>query len=123
MNTKILLDANFLIYCAKEKIDYKADIEGLMASGYELVAPVQVVHELEKIEKNAKKYSDKQAARLALLLLRANRVKIIKVRGRTGDEAVINASKNNIVATHDSALRKKLARSIVVKGKRKIDFY
>jgi len=120
---KVILDTNFLIYCAREKIDYVEEISKIMIEGYELVVPLQVIFELEELKNTCKKLSDRQAAKLALLLLEANKVRKIKIPGKTADQAITHLSKDNIVATHDFKLRRKLARSIVIKGKRKIDFY
>lgn len=47
---KIILDTNFLIYCAKNKFDYVEEIGNLINEGFELVVPMQVVNELEKLE-------------------------------------------------------------------------
>jgi len=40
---KIILDTNFLVYCAENKIDYKEGIENLVNEGIELVVPFQVI--------------------------------------------------------------------------------
>ena len=37
---KIILDTNFLIYCAKNKLDYIEKITDLLKEDYELVVPV-----------------------------------------------------------------------------------
>ena len=44
---KIILDTNFLIYCAKEKLDYVEAIHDLLNEDYELVVPEQVIDELK----------------------------------------------------------------------------
>ena len=51
---KIILDTNFLIYCAKDKLDYESEIEKIINDNYELVVPKQVVIELEKIKNKEK---------------------------------------------------------------------
>ena len=117
---KILLDTNFLVYCAKQKIDYVNEIQDLIKSKYSLVAIVQVVQELESLKDNAKKFSDKQAAVLALKMLDSNKVKIIKAQGRTADSALINLNKGNIIATIDKNLQKKLNKIIIIRGKKKL---
>ena len=121
---KIILDTNFLIYCAENKIDYVESIMGLMEEGYELSVPSLVVKELEEISKNADKLSDRDGAKLALKLLKYNNVKILNINGRYADDAIINFVKKNgaIVATLDIELRNKLRkfRKIVIEGKRKL---
>jgi len=119
---KVILDANFLIYCAEQKIDYKEEIARLMTEGYELVVPEGVIKELESLSKNSKKYSDKVAAGLASKLLAVNNVKITKSKARNVDNDIINESEGNIVATLDLGLRDKVNNVIVIKGKKKLGF-
>ena len=90
---KIILDTNFLIYCAKNKLDYVEEIDNLLNEGCELVVPMQVVRELTKLKDDKlKKVSgkDKAAASLALQLLDVNKVKKVKVDGKSTDGAIIN---------------------------------
>lgn len=117
---KIILDTNFLIYCSENRIDYKAGIEEIMNEGYELVVPTQVIHELEEITIKSKKYSDREAAKLALKLLRSNKVERITPKGSYADKAILSISKGNIVATLDLALRKKLSQTIIIQSKKKL---
>jgi len=125
---KIILDTNFLIYCAKQKIDYANEISNLINEGQELVIPSQVLEELEKIEKSAKKYSDKAAAKLAISLLKFNKVKVLQneknnLRKTYADKAILAIAKENAVATTDKALARKLRKSsqiISIEGMRKL---
>jgi rRNA-processing protein FCF1 len=114
MIIKVILDANFLIYCAEKKIDYASEIADLMNEGYELVVPSQVFHELSKLRDKADKYSDRVAANLALKVLEHNGVKVINSGERYADEAIIHLSRFNVVATLDEAIRKRVGRVIVV---------
>ena len=117
---QIILDTNFLIYCAKNKLDYVEEIENLLKEGHELVVPVQVINELKKLrDDRLKKASgkDKQAANLALEILEHNKIKTVKPEGKTVDEAIINlASKDNknIVCTLDREMRHSLPRVILI---------
>ena len=122
---KVILDTNFLIYCAKEKLDYTEEIAGLVNEGFKLVVPKQVVNELTKLKQDIyKKVSgkDKIACDLALQLLEVNNVEIIEPKGKTVDEAIIILAKedlNNIVATLDREMRQILGRVILItKGKK-----
>jgi len=65
---KILLDANFLLYCAKQKIDY---ISEMPVSG-EIVVLSSVAEELEKIKEGEEKAKDKRAAEISLHMLDKN---------------------------------------------------
>lgn len=124
---KIIFDTNFLIYCAKEKIDYMEELSSLLNEDYELVVPKQVINELTKLRDDAKKKvsgKDKQASSLALQLLKRNKIKQINPSGKSVDQAIINLSKENkknIVCTLDREMRDILGRVILVnKGKRLI---
>ncbi|MEK6859293.1 MAG: PIN domain-containing protein [Nanoarchaeota archaeon] len=122
---EIILDTNFLIYCAKEKLDYVEEIADLINEGYELVVPKQVVNELEKLHNDKwKKVSgkDKAAAGLAIELLEHNKIKVVDAHGKNVDESIVNLSKEdikNIVCTLDRGMRYTLGRVILVsKGKK-----
>lgn len=122
---KVIFDTNFLIYCAKEKLDYLEEIENLLNENYELVVPTQVIEELEKLKEDKKKkvsLKDKMAIDLALQLIEKNKIKKVIPQGKTTDEAIINLSKKdkkNIVATLDREMRHILGRVILVnRGKR-----
>jgi hypothetical protein len=121
----IILDTNFLIYCAKNKLDYVEEISNMLNENYELVVPEQVIHELKKLsEDKTGKVSgkDKRAADLALQLIDFNKIKKIKAEGKSVDDAIVNLSKGNkknIVATLDREMRQTLGRVILInKGKR-----
>ncbi|MBS3075084.1 PIN domain-containing protein [Candidatus Pacearchaeota archaeon] len=131
---KIILDTNFLVYCAKNKLDYKEEIGNLIKEGFELVVPEQVVDELVKIIKKTKEKNswllkarnpkfkkttgrDKDAANLALQLLEFNKIKIIQTQGKNVDDAIINLAnqdKKNIVCTLDREMRSALGRVILI---------
>ena len=123
---KVILDTNFVIYCAREKLDYFEEIPNLVREGFELVVPVQVINELEKLKNdNFKKVSgkDKLAADLALQLLEANKVKTVNPVGKTVDEAIINLAeedKKNIVCTLDREMRQILGRVILINRGKKL---
>lgn len=122
---KIILDTNFLIYCAREKLDYAENISNLVNESYELVVPLQVINELEKLRNDKLKKvngKDKAAAGLALDLLEHYNVKKVNPPGKSVDEAIIDLSledKKNIVATLDREMRQIIGRVILInKGKK-----
>ncbi|MEK6885772.1 MAG: PIN domain-containing protein, partial [Nanoarchaeota archaeon] len=122
---KVILDTNFLIYCAENKLDYATEIDSLMNEGYELVVPAQVVMEIEELGRTAKKFSDRTASFLALKILRANNVKIVPANAKYADEAIISLMRiGDIVATLDQELKNKLRKSrvIVIQGVKKLAF-
>lgn len=123
---KIILDTNFLIYCAKNKLDYVEEISNLLNENFELVVPMQVVEELKKLKGDKlKKVSgkDKSAADLALQLIDANKIKKMKVKGKTVDQGIINLAnqdKKNIVCTLDREMRHILGRVILINRMKKL---
>ena len=120
---KVILDTNFLIYCAKEKLDYVEEIRDLLNEGYDLVVPVQVVEELERLKVKAKKGKDKAACDLALQLLDSNKVEKIEVKGKSVDDGIINLANEdskNIVATLDREMRGILGRVMLISRGKKL---
>ncbi len=123
---QIILDTNFLIYCAKNKLDYVEEIENLLKEGHELVVPLQVINELKKLKDDKfRKVSgkDKDAAQLALNLLEHNHVKTVNPEGKTVDEAIINLAgkdNKNIVCTLDREMRHALPRVILINRFKKL---
>jgi rRNA-processing protein FCF1 len=120
----IVLDTNFLVYCAKEKLDYDAEIGRIINEGHELAVPIQVYRELEKLKKKAKSYKDKAAADLALQLLEINKVIVLENKLRNADIAIMTYGKlkDFIIATLDKELRFKLGRAIVISNGNKLMF-
>ncbi len=124
----VILDTNFLIYCAENKVDYATDIMNIMSGGYELIVLKPVLLELTLITQKAKKYSDKQAANLALKLLEFNKVRIVDSSTNIADDAIVNFCEKNsgvIVATLDLALRKRLkeiAKVMIVNEAKELGF-
>lgn len=120
---KIILDTNFLIYCAKEKLDYVEEIGKIINEGFDLVVPEQVIGELERLKVKAKKGKDKDACDLALKLLVSNKVEKVKPAGKTVDNAIVNMAKKdpkNIVCTLDREMRFELGRVILVNRGKKL---
>ena len=120
---KIILDTNFLIYCAKAKLDYVEEVGNIINEGVELVVPDQVIGELERLKIKAKKGKDKDACDLALKLLKNNKVKVVKPVGKTVDNAMVNLANEdpkNIVCTLDREMRTTLGRVILVNRGKKL---
>jgi rRNA-processing protein FCF1 len=131
---KILLDANFLIYCAKQKIDYMREIDEIMKYGYELFIVDKIMQELKNLRNKAKKARDRDSAKLALDILdnyiNKNKVQVIKTKeSKDGDRAMIdfvNQKKGEeiSIATADKELKKKLkgkARILTIRNKRYVE--
>ena len=123
---KIILDTNFLIYCAKHKLDYVEEISNLINEKFDLIVPTQVIKELtilknDKLKKVSGK--DKDACDLALQLIKVNNVKTTKIQGNSVDQGIINLSKQdpkNIVCTLDRKMRGILGRVILINRGKKL---
>lgn len=117
------MDTNFLIYCAKEKLDYVEELRDLINESYELVVPGQVIEELERLKIKAKKGKDKDASDLALKILKNNKIKKINPAGKSVDDAIVNLAKKdkkNIVCTLDREMRWNLGRVILISRGKKL---
>ncbi len=120
---KVILDTNFLIYCAKEKLDYIEKINNLLNEGFNLVVPEQVIEELKRLKIKAKKGKDKDACDLALKILEKKNIEIVKPAGKSVDDAIIKLAQENsknIVCTLDREMRWELGRVILVSRGKKL---
>ncbi len=124
MNNIVILDTNFVIYCIKQKIYFKEEIENLLL-GAKILIPLQVKKELQKIieGKTLANYADKQKAKVSLDIV--SRFEEINLVGKYTDQGIIKyckkeKDKNEVyVATLDTQLAlklKSLARIIKIKG-------
>jgi len=121
---RIILDTNFLVYCAKRKIDYVSEMP---VSG-KLVVLSSVVSELEKLAEKAKKARDKEAASLALQILdkniKENKIEVLDTEEEV-DKVIINlVDKKDVVATMDKELKEKLkgkARILSIRKGKKLE--
>ncbi|MBI4009630.1 MAG: PIN domain-containing protein [Candidatus Aenigmarchaeota archaeon] len=100
---KILLDTNFIMDLCKFRIDL-ADVQDLVSEPVELCILNKTLNELEFLSKKAKhgKY-----AKLSLLLITANKIKILDVVGDV-DKNLLALAGNFLIATNDGKLRQKL---------------
>ena len=106
-----LLDTNFILTCAKQKIDF---FEELYFRGYQIIIPNRVIDELKKLKQTS-----------ALKLLEKNNFKEIILVGKNTDNSIINYANKNpdiLIATLDKQLSNKLKnRKIIIRGKKKLE--
>jgi rRNA-processing protein FCF1 len=107
---KILLDTNFLMIPASLKVDIFSEIRRIADFSYEICVLDKTIEELKAIiERHKGRHGE--AAKLALQLISKKNVKIIKTESiKNVDEIILETanSKLFIVATQDSALKRKL---------------
>jgi rRNA-processing protein FCF1 len=99
---KYIVDTNALIYAAKKKQDLSDKIDG------PILIPNLVIDELKKLAEEAKRGSDRAAARLALKIIDHKGWKTIKLeKGHTDSKIVEYAKENGCkIYTFDKALKK-----------------
>lgn len=101
--TRVILDANFLVDLARFKIGFE-ELEALLTKPYTFVTLKKVIGEIEKI-------NDKHS-KVALRMLEMMKVEIVEIKEMNVDNAILVLAEkdpaHNIVATNDAELRKKL---------------
>lgn len=106
---KILLDTNFLLAVYQFKVDIFSEIERICRFNYGIFALDKSIDELKNIiEKQRGKH--KEAAKIALQLLKIKSIGIIKTASQKHTDEIIleYAKKGYIVATQDKDLKRKL---------------
>ncbi|MBI2128980.1 nucleotide-binding protein [Candidatus Woesearchaeota archaeon] len=106
----IIIDTNFLTIPAEFKVDIFSEINRICSFNYSLFVLDKSVEELKKMIE-AQKGKEKAKARLALQLIENKEIGIIKTNsGKTVDDLLVDLSEdgNNIIATQDRELRKRL---------------
>jgi len=106
---KIFLDTNFLLIPGVFGVDIFAEIWRICDFPYRLCIIEKSREELAKIQ-DSQRGKHKQAAKLALSLLRAHPVHEVRKEQLSVDDALVQAAQepDSIVATQDRALQKRL---------------
>jgi rRNA-processing protein FCF1 len=122
----IILDTNFLVTCAKQKIDLFEQIKDLLGN-VKFIVPEQVVAELESLSEDKKlKIKEREAAKLSVDLIKNNFVIIIDLKVKNTDAGIVKyANENNIyIATLDRELKNKIknprVRFLTIRQKKRI---
>jgi rRNA-processing protein FCF1 len=106
---QIVIDTNSLIYAAKEKIDVITELKKMGFT--KIIIPNEVLKELEFIQTDKKqKGADKNAAKLALQIIKFSKVDTIYLGKGHPDDKILEfaVSKNFSVLTNDKILKKRL---------------
>jgi len=123
MKRKILLDTNFLLIPAQFNVDIFSEIDRLMLENYHLFVLDKTIAELKKITADRKQsLKHRNAAKLALQLIKAKQVKIIETaEDLPVDDLIARMQKDYIVATQDIALKRRLNTKIItLRAKKKL---
>lgn len=121
---KILLDTNFVLTCAKQKVDFAELIGEQVGEKIDWIIPAEVIAELTDLS-TRKELSgkDKDAAKLALALVEKLEYESIKINNKNVDVGIANfiRGKNIALATLDKGLKKRVDNTIVtISDKRQI---
>lgn len=119
---KIILDTNFLLIPIQFKVDIFSEIDRICLFKYKLYIVDKTIDELKGIEEK-QKGKHKEAARVALQLLKKKDIGVIKTEEGKVDDLILGLlDKDCILATQDEILRKralkKRASVIVLRSKR-----
>ena len=103
-----ILDTNFIISALKNKIqvfDVIADMQEIS----EIAIPLEVINELEKIQKSSNK-TEKEAAELALFMIKKKNLTIITLGTKEVDSGLLRycIQQNCILGTLDRKLKEKI---------------
>jgi rRNA-processing protein FCF1 len=111
---QVLLDTNFIVSCARQKIDLFHEIPFM---GLEIVIPEQVFDEIKKLSKSRESSRIREEADLALKILNRSKFTSIKLRRNNVDDAIVEFAENNpdaIIATIDKELKGRIKNQKMV---------
>lgn len=107
---RIILDTNFLLLPFQHNLDIFTAVENLCDKKYELVVLEGTLKEIEKIIAEQSGINSK-SARIALQLIKSKHLKIIpQILSSVDDELVRLAGKDNIIATQDKELKRRIKK-------------
>lgn len=124
---EILLDTNFILTCAKQKIDFAEIIDKLTDEEVKWLVPQQVLNELGNIkDKKGASLKDKLAAELSFEILQSINPKIIELKKNPNvDIAIVNyiLGTKIVLATLDKGLKQRIKNPILtIRGKKHLEF-
>lgn len=105
---KVILDTNFLLIPAYFKVDIFRELDKVLGYKHDIVILQQTLDELENI-KTRQRGRNKEAAKLAIGLIKAKNINILSTAIKHADDAILKmAKKDCFVATQDKNLKKRL---------------
>ncbi len=124
---KIVIDTNFAITCAKNKIDFPSVANEILDQKIEWLIPQDVLNELGNIKDRAGiKVADKNAAELSFEILKELNPEILDLPGKNPnvDIKIVNyiIDKDIVLATMDKDLKSRVNNKILtVRGKNNLE--
>jgi rRNA-processing protein FCF1 len=119
----ILVDTNFLIECAKHKVDLHSELTRVLDTSFEVAVLDRTLEELDTVIARGK--NEGKAAKLAKTILLTKHVTIMATSGGHTDNLLLaKADENHIIATMDKALKQRLKKKkqdvIIIRGQKKL---
>jgi len=121
---KILLDTNFILTCAKQKIDFDAIMNGLTSEEVKWIVPEEVLGELRGLQFGGKiKIKERNAATIGIEIVKDLGVEVVKLSSTANDvdTKIVNylRGKKIILATLDRKLKSRIKNKILtIRGKK-----
>ena len=126
---KIILDTDFLIHCAKFKIDYTAELTRILDFKFEPVIIDKTIDELDGVIERSRG-KEKDAAKLAKTVLKHKNIEQVKTaKNRIVDVLILNIVNKDdyVVATMDAELKRELKKKgvpvVVIRQKKYLQMF
>ena len=124
---KILLDTNFILTCAKQKIDFENLVHEMIDETIEWLVPQDVLNELGNLkDKVGTRTEDKLASEVSFKILQTLKPKILELPGKNPniDIKIINyiLGTDIVLATLDKGLKSKVDNEVLtIRGKKQLE--
>ena len=115
---KILLDTNFILTCAKQKIDFDAIMNGQTSEEVKWIVPKEVLQELRGLRFGGKiKIKERNAATIGIEIVTRLGTEVVKLSSTANDvdTKIVNylREKNIVLATLDKNLKSRVKNKIL----------
>ena len=115
---QILLDTNFILTCAKQKIDFDAVMNGITTEEVKWIVPEEVLTELRGLQFGGKiKTKERNAVSIAIELTTHLGAQVVKLSRTSSDvdTKIVNylRGKNIVLATLDKNLKSRVKNKIL----------
>jgi len=124
---RILIDTNFVLTCAKQKIDFDSVMNGLTSEEVTWIVPEEVLAELRGLRHGGRiKIKDHNAATIAIEILEKLGAEVIKLSDTASDVDTKIANyvrgESIILATLDKGLKNRVDNKILtIRGKKSLE--
>ena len=124
---EILLDTNFILTCAKQKIDFASLADDIIDEEINWIIPQDVLNELGALkDRIGMKAKDRDAAKLGFETIQDLDAKIVELPGKNPnvDMKIVNyiINKDFVLATMDKNLKSRINNKILtIRGKNDLE--